>query len=183
MVFLRFLFSTSFVKQLFFIGLSSVLLFIFISLSLNIYTKHNNYQDVPNFEGIQLSELPFLIEDENLRFEVIDSSRFDPKREPLSVISHLPSPGSEVKENRKIYFTINPSGFKKTTVPNLIQITKRNAESIIKSSGFEIGDYTYRDNIGKDMVLEIRFEGNKIEPGILLPRTSKIDLVLGNGKR
>jgi hypothetical protein len=34
-------------------------LFIFISLSLNIYTKHNNYQDVPNFEGIQLSELPF----------------------------------------------------------------------------------------------------------------------------
>ena len=108
---------------------------------------------------------------------------FDPKREPLSVISHLPSPGSEVKENRKIYFTINPSGFKKTTVPNLIQITKRNAESIIKSSGFEIGDYTYRDNIGKDMVLEIRFKGNKIEPGILLPRTSKIDLVLGNGKR
>jgi beta-lactam-binding protein with PASTA domain len=158
-------------------------LFIFISLSLNIYTKHNNYQDVPNFEGIQLSELPFLIEDENLRFEIIDSSRFDPKREPLSVISHLPSPGSEVKENRKIYFTINPSGFKKTTVPNLIQITKRNAESIIKSSGFKIGHYTYRDNIGKDMVLEIRFKGNKIEPGILLPRTSKIDLVLGNGKR
>ena len=63
-----------------------------------------------------------------------------------------------------------------------INNNETNAESIIKSSGFEIGDYTYRDNIGKDMVLEIRFEGNMIEPGILLPRTSKIDLVLGNGK-
>jgi hypothetical protein len=33
------------------------------------------------------------------------------------------------------------------------------------------------------MVLEIRYKGNKIEPGILLPKTTKIDLVLGNGKR
>jgi hypothetical protein len=33
------------------------------------------------------------------------------------------------------------------------------------------------------MVLEIQFQGKKIEPGVLLPKTSKIDLVLGNGKR
>jgi hypothetical protein len=54
---------------------------------------------------------------------------------------------------------------------------------MIKSSGFEIGDYSYEDNIGKDMVLEIKFEGKIIKPGELLPRTSKIDLVLGNGNR
>ena len=28
-----------------------------------------------------------------------------------------------------------------------------------------------------------QYQGEKIEPGILLPKTSKIDLVLGNGKR
>ncbi len=182
MDFLRFLFSLSFIKQLILIGLSSGVIFFLISHSLNIYTKHNNYQIVPNFEGVQIGELPALIDDENLRYEIIDSSRFDPERAPSSIISHLPSAGSEVKENRKIYFTINPTGYRKVTVPNLIQITKRNAESIIKSSGFQIGDYTYRDNIGKDMVLEIRFDGKMIKPGILLPRTSKIDLVLGNGK-
>ena len=33
------------------------------------------------------------------------------------------------------------------------------------------------------MVLEIRFNGQPIEPGILLQKTAKIDLVLGNGKR
>ena len=183
MRFLRFIFSITFFKQLAIIGFSSVLLFFFVSLSLTIYTKHNNYQIVPNFEGVQIAQLPLLIENENLRYEIIDSSRFDPEKASLSVITHLPSKGSEVKENRKIYFTVNPSGYRKVTVPNLIQITKRNAESMIKSSGFEIGDYSYKDNIGKDMVLEIKFEGKIIKPGELLPRTSKIDLVLGNGNR
>ena len=102
---------------------------------------------------------------------------------PFSVLSQIPIADHEVKQNRKIYLTVNPSGYRKITVPNLIQITKRNAESLLKSTGFELGEISYRDNIGKDMVLEIQFNGNKIEPGILLPKTSKIDLVLGNGKR
>jgi hypothetical protein len=33
------------------------------------------------------------------------------------------------------------------------------------------------------MVLEIGYKGKVITPGVLLPKTSKIDLVLGNGKR
>ena len=65
----------------------------------------------------------------------------------------------------------------------MIQITKRNAETRLTAVGFVLGEITYRDNIGKDMVLEIRFEGDKIAPGVILPKTSKIDLVLGNGKR
>ena len=91
--------------------------------------------------------------------------------------------GSEVKKNRKIYITVNPSGYRQITVPNLIQITKRNAESIINSIGFELGEIMYKDNIGKDMVLEITHKGKTISPGVLLPKKSKIDLVLGNGKR
>ena len=80
MGFLRFLLSIYFIRQLFFIGLSSAMLFFLISFSLNVYTKHNNYQIVPDFEGIQISELSNLIDKENLRFEVIDSSRFDDLR-------------------------------------------------------------------------------------------------------
>ena len=99
------------------------------------------------------------------------------------MIDHLPTAGSEVKKNRKIYLTMNPSGYRTITVPNLIQITRRNAESMIKAVGFELGQIEYQDNIGKDMVLEIGHQGKKISPGALLPKTSKIDLVLGNGKR
>ena len=31
------------------------------------------------------------------------------------------------------------------------------------------------------MVLEIRYRGKKIAPGSVFPKTTKIDLVLGNG--
>ena len=183
MIFLRFLLSKSFLKQLLLIGFTSVFLFFLVSYGLKLSTNHNRYLSVPDLEGVPVSAISSIMERENLRFEVIDSTRFVPDLPPLSVISHLPAAGSEVKENRKIYLTVNPSGYRKVTFPNLIQITKRNAESTLKAIGFQIGEYSYQDDIGKDMVLEIRYKGKKIAPGILLPKTSKIDLVLGNGKR
>lgn len=101
---------------------------------------------------------------------------------PLAVLEQTPKPGVLVKTQRKIYLTINPSGYRKIKVPNVIQITKRNAESTLKAVGFELGEITYRNNIGKNMVLEIRYQGKTIEPGLELPKTTAIDLVLGNGK-
>ena len=180
---LRFLISKSFFKQLFFAALCSVFLFLVTYFGLNIITKHNNYQKVPELRGISLIKLSDILEKEGLRFEIIDSSRYMPSMKPLTVISHIPFAGREVKRNRKIYLTVNPSGYRKITLPNIIQITKRNAVSLLKSVGFEVGEYTYRDNIGKDMVLEVMHNGKIIEPGVLLPKTTKIDLVLGNGKR
>jgi len=49
------------------------------------------------------------------------------------------------------------------------------------SSGLEVGEITYENNIGKDMVLQIFFNGNEINIGDMVPKKSKIDLVLGNG--
>ena len=183
MNFLRFLLTKAFFIQIIFIGLASFLLFTILYFGLKNFTSHNIYQKVPNLVGIQLSDVSKIMNKEDLRYEVIDSARFLPSMEPFSVLSQIPIADHEVKQNRKIYLTVNPSGYRKITVPNLIQITKRNAESLIKSTGFEVGVFSYRDNIGKDMVLEIQFDGKKIEPGILLPKTSKLDLVLGNGKR
>lgn len=183
MNFLRFLFSKSFYTQLIYLVLGALGLFWVISFTLKLMTNHQEYLEVPNLEGVAITALPSLMEQQNLRFEIIDSTRFFPDLPPLSVIDHLPGAGSEVKKNRKIYLTVNPSGYRQITVPNLIQITKRNAESMINAVGFELGEITYKDNIGKDMVLEIAHKGKIISPGVLLPKTSKIDLVLGNGKR
>ncbi|MFQ3340450.1 MAG: beta-lactam-binding protein with PASTA domain [Flavobacteriaceae bacterium] len=183
MNFLCFFFSKLFLWQLLYLGLASTTFFFLVSVSLREITNHNDYQKVPNLRGVTLSAIPAIMEEQNFRFEVIDSTKFVPELPPLSIISHLPLAEREVKKNRKIYLTVNPSNYRKITVPNLIQITRRNAESIIKSVGFEVGEITYKNDIGKDMVLEIRYQGNKINPGILLPKTTKIDLVLGNGRR
>ena len=88
-----------------------------------------------------------------------------------------------MKRGRKIYLTLNPSTFRKVSIPNVVQVTYRNAVTSLRAVGLEVGKITYRNNIGKDMVLALRFEGDEIKPGEKIPKSSKVDLVLGNGKR
>ena len=95
----------------------------------------------------------------------------------------LTKSGVQLTILRKIYLTLNPVGYKKIKVPNVIQVTLRNAETLLNAVGFEVGELIYKNNIGKDMVLEIRYEGKKIKPGHTLRQRKKIDLVLGNGKK
>ncbi len=183
MNFLRFLFSKTLLIQLV-LSLVVGLLVIYSSLGfLKHITFHNQYQKVPDFKGIPLLNLDQITSDQNLRYEILDSSKFTPQLPPLSVIEHHPGPGDLVKKNRKIYITLNPSGFREISVPNVVQITRRNAEVTLLSVGFTIGEISFKDNIGKDMVLEMRYKGEPLEPGTLLPKTSEIDLVLGNGRR
>ena len=183
MNFFRFFFSLVFIRQMV-LSIFILTLFVYLMLlALKEITYHNDMQQVPNLVGISIIKLEEIIKVKSLRFEIIDSSKFNSKFKPLSVIEHLPSAGQLVKKNRKIYVTLNPSGYRKISVPNVVQITKRNAEVKLKSVGFSIGDISYENNIGRDMVLEIRYQGEPLEPGTLLQKTSKIDLVLGNGKR
>ena len=106
---------------------------------------------------------------------------YNPDYPKFSILEQLPKSNSQVKKNRKIYLTLNPSNYGKVSVPNIIQITQRSANSSLLASGLEIGDVSYENNIGKDMVLEILFNGNKLNVGDMVPKKSKIDLVLGNG--
>lgn len=95
------------------------------------------------------------------------------------MIDQTPKPGSFVKENRKIYLTINPSDFNEVTIPNIIQKTYRQAAPTLTSLGFRIGDTLYRPNLGKDVVLEIQFRNKKVNPGDKLKK--KFGVVLNSG--
>ena len=121
------------------------------------------------------------VEEAGLRYEVLDSANYDPDYPRFSIIDQDPKAGNKVKDNRKIYFTVNPSGYKKVTVPNIIQVTQRNASSMLKAVGLDVQRVTYIDQLGKDMVYYIKYKGKNIRPGEKLPKTSKIELVCGNG--
>ena len=148
---------------------------------LGLWTNHGKYVVVPDLSKKTLTEVDFILEENKLRYEVLDSTDYDPKFPAFSVISQNPEPAEHVKKNRKIYLTINPSGYRKITIPKVIQITRRSAEATLKSVGLEVGKITYVDNIGKDMVLELSHKGQKVTPGEQLIKTSRIDIVCGNG--
>jgi beta-lactam-binding protein with PASTA domain len=179
--FLNFLKSKTFLIQL---GLSIVVLVILVFLVLRWLgstTNHGEFVEVPDFAKLSVMEMRKSVEDAGLRYEVLDSANYNPDYPRFSIIEQNPAAGTKVKTNRKIYFTVNPSGYKKVTVPKIIQVTKRNASSMLKAVGLDVQRVTYIDQLGKDMVYYIKFKGKDIKPGDKLPKTSKIELVCGNG--
>jgi beta-lactam-binding protein with PASTA domain len=179
--FLNFLKSKTFLIQL---GLSILVLVILVFLVLRWLgstTNHGEFVEVPDFAKLSVMEMRKSVEDAGLRYEVLDSANYNPDYPRFSIIEQNPTAGTKVKTNRKIYFTVNPSGYKKVTVPKIIQVTKRNASSMLKAVGFDVQRVTYIDQLGKDMVYYIKFKGKDIKPGDKLPKTSKIELVCGNG--
>lgn len=144
-------------------------------------TNHGEFVEVPDLSKLTVADMRQVVEKSNLRYEVLDSANFNPDYPRFSIIEQNPPAGNKVKENRKIYVTVNPSGYKKVTVPNIIQVTQRNATSMLLAVGLDVQRVTYIDQLGKDMVYYIKYKGKSISPGDKLPKTSKIELVCGNG--
>ncbi|PIB29859.1 PASTA domain-containing protein [Maribacter sp. 4G9] len=180
--FFRFLKSKTFLIQIgLAIGVLTVLIFL-VFRWLNSSTNHGEFVEVPDFSKLSVMEMRQKVENAGLRYEVVDSANYNPEYPRFSIIEQNPSAGTKVKTNRKIYFTVNPSGYKKVTVPKIIQVTKRNASSMLKAVGLDVQKVTYIDQLGKDMVYYIKYKGKDIKPGDKLPKTSKIELICGNGK-
>ncbi|MGS2739942.1 PASTA domain-containing protein [Sinomicrobium sp. M5D2P17] len=177
----KFLGSKTFLTQII-IGVVVLVALVLLALQwLKITTNHGEFVTVPDLSKKTLNEVKETLENADLRFEVLDSANFNPGYPRYSVIEQEPIGGSTVKQNRKIYLTINPSGYRDVSVPNIIQVTRRNAESMLRAVGLEVGRVEYIDEIGKDMVYYIQYQGKKIAPGDQFPKTTKIDLVCGNG--
>jgi len=180
---LNFLRSKVFLKQLL-LALLALIIFAFIMLKyLKWRTNHGQFVKVPELAGKSLDVAGIELKDNDLVLVVQDSANYNPDFPRFSVIEQIPEAGSLVKEERKIYITLNPSGFRKVAVPEIIRKTYRQAKPTLETIGFEIGKITYVNDIGKDEVISMSHEGERLSPGTLLPKTSKIDLVLGNGSR
>jgi len=179
--FFNFLKSKTFLIQL---GLAAaaVLILVFLSLQwLKSTTNHGEFVEVPDFSKMSVMEMREAVEEAGLRYQVLDSSDFNPDYPRFSILDQNPPAGNKVKSNRKIYFTVNPSGYKKVSVPDIIQVTQRNAASMLRAVGLDVERVTYIDELGKDMVYNMKYKGKYLSPGDRLPKTSKVELICGNG--
>lgn len=178
---MEFLKSKTFLIQLG-LALLALILFSFLALRwLKSTTHHGDFVLVPDFSKMSVMEMREAAEDAGLRYEVLDSTNYNPEYPRFSILEQNPPAGTKVKSNRKIYFTVNPSGYKKVTVPRIVQVTRRNATSMLRAVGLDVQRVTYIDELGKDMVYYIKFKGKEVSPGDKLPKTSKVELICGNG--
>jgi len=182
MGFFRFIFSKTFLIQLVLAGIVLVVLAFLAMQWLDYSTNQDQRIEVPDLAKMNLDIVEDRLDELNLDFEILDSANFNPEFPRYSVIEQAPAPGKFVKEDRKIYLTLNPSGYRKVEIPeNLIRKTRRQVEPTLRSLGFEIGDVSYKPDIAEDAVLEIRHKGKLVEAGEKLMKTSVLDLVLGDG--
>lgn len=181
---IKFISSKTFLNQLLLAVLAIVVLSFLLLRWLRITTNHGDFETVPNLKGKSINVVQVELEDHNLVMQIQDSASYNPSYPKFSVIDQDPIAGVKVKEGRKIYITLNPSGYRKIRVPDgLIDKTYRQVKPTLEAIGFKVGKITYVDNIGKDMVLKLSHKGNTIQNGDKLPKTAVIDLVLGNGNR
>ncbi|MGB5419229.1 PASTA domain-containing protein [Algibacter sp.] len=181
---IKFLTSKTFFKQLLLAIVAVVVLCFLILKWLSVTTNHGDFETVPELTGKSISVAEIELEDNNLVMKIQDSANYNPDYPKFSVIEQDPKAGTQVKENRKIYITLNPSGYRKMNIPDgLIDQTFRQVKPNLEALGFKIGKITYVDNIGKDMVLKLSHKGQTLKAGDKLARTSVVDLVLGNGNR
>ncbi len=169
-----------FIQALMAVGIVFVLGFL-LMFWLTFTTDHGNEITVPNLAKLSEEQVEEKLDELNLEYVLLDSVDFKSDFPKHSVVEQDPIAGSKVKKNRKIYIKINSSGFTLVRMPNLIEKTYRQAVPTLKALGLEEGTITYKPNIGKDMVMEMRCNGKKINPGTKIFKSSKIDLVLGDG--
>lgn len=149
---------------------------------LTFTTNHGNEIAVPNLSKLTEEQVEEKLDDLDLDYVLLDSVDYRSDYPKYSVVQQDPLPGAKVKEGRKVYIKINSSGFSSVKVPDLIEKTYREAVPTLKALGLEEGTITYIPNLGKDMVLEMRYKGRDIKAGDKVLKSSKIDLVLGDGK-
>ncbi len=178
---IEYLKSKEFLRTILLIVAITFLLLFLLSRWLGGHTKHDEKILVPDLTRLSLDETQRILEEQQLRFVVIDSASFNPSYPPKSVIEQDPEAGDFVKENRKIYITLNPSDYAKVSVPDVLDKTKRQVVIQLKSAGFHIGGERYIPDLGKDVVRGLELHGKPVEPGVKLPKNTAIDLVLGDG--
>ncbi len=179
----QFLKSKTFFKQIA-IAVIGLLVFVFLlEFWLGVSTNHDQKIQVPNLHKMSLADVTQKLDELDLGFIVIDSSSYNPNYPKKSVIEQSPEVGSFVKEQRKIYLTLNPSKYRDITIPDLNGRTKRQASTHLRSIGFNVGsNFTWVPDIGKNVVRGLKYKGKRIKAGDKLSKKSTIDLILGDGK-
>jgi beta-lactam-binding protein with PASTA domain len=149
---------------------------------LDFTTNHGEEITVPNLAKMTTEQAQEKLDELDLEYVVLDTVDFRKDFPKFSVVEQDPVAGAKVKKDRKIYLKVNSPGFTSVKRPDLIEKTLRQAEPTLKAVGLEIGTLSYVPYLGKDMVLKMKIDGKVINPGDKVLKSSKIDLVLGDGK-
>ena len=157
----------------------ALLFYVLFFASLGTITSHGDEVKMPVLLNKNINDA--IKELEKQGFDVEVDSAYDLKKKSMTVLAQMPDTGSMVKTGRTIFLIVNKAQAPLTPMPDLLGVSYRSAEMILRSNKLILGDTTYRPDIANGAILEQMFDGRVIAPGDMVPQGSKIDLVIGDG--
>lgn len=154
-----------------------LLLFVIIFL-LRIFTRHGREFEMPSFIGQNAEELTQRGKAEGFVFEVSDNL-YENGKEPGTVLKQDPAPGEKVKRGRKVYLTVAAAEPPTIKMPELHDISLRQAQIILEAQGLVLDNVIERPSPYENAVLEVLYKGHAIHAGTEIKMGEKITLVVG----
>lgn len=148
---------------------------------IDIYTEHGKFEKVPDMRGLYVEQAQLMAQNHNLTLEIIDSVYLKDKK-PGCIIEQTPAPGSHLKSNRPVYIVVNSGQKRVISIPDVNDISVRQAESMLKSLGLQIDSVSYIPSEYKDLVLEVKYRGRTLTEGTKIPDGSYVTLIVGSGE-
>jgi beta-lactam-binding protein with PASTA domain len=146
---------------------------------LKSYTRHGTEVTMPDFIGMNAQEL-LMKEDISKDYIIVVSDYiYDRNTLPGTVLKQDPHVGEMVKKGRKVYVTVASSDPPKVIMPQLQDVSLRQAEIMLKAIGLERGPVIFKPSPYENAVLEQLYNGRAIAPGTEISAGETITLVVG----
>ena len=148
---------------------------------LDNYTRHNEVVIVPDVKGLTMEDAVSFFENNGLRYNIIDSV-FSKDVAPGTIVELKPNAGSKVKEGRIVFITLNALSSQMEAVPDVEDMSFRQAYALLRARGFESVEIEYVPGDFKDLVIAIELRGRVLKSGEIVPLTSHLILKVSNGE-
>jgi beta-lactam-binding protein with PASTA domain len=145
---------------------------------LKSYTRHGREVDMPNFVGQNsVALIDTLLPSDYII--VITDEVYDKTMEPGTIIKQNPEAGEKVKKGRKVYLTVATSEPPTVIMPELRDVSLRQAEIMLNALGLELEGTILKPSPYENAVLEQLHNGRAIAAGTKIKMGDKITLVVG----
>lgn len=139
------------------------------------YTNYNEGVTVPDITQVSLEEAQQRLSDYGLRYEVAER-RSNSAYPADYVIDQMPAAAEIVKPERKIYLTVNTVSNPTVKVPEVVNLSLRNARIQLENYGLRVGTISYESSRFKNSVLR-----QSVSPDQEVPKGTLVDLAVSDG--
>ena len=148
--------TADFWKQIGLIIVAGVLAVTIVMWSLKLFTRHGEEIKVTDIRGMKMDQLAPYTEEFGFQFVV-------------------------VKRDRTFYLVVAAALPPSVQMPNLVDLSIRQAASLLETYGLQVGQQIPVPSIAHGAVIRQLYQGEEIEPGTLIRRGELIDLEVGDG--